>query len=106
MVLHKLPPGSNCTYHHTGVPPGDYNLKVMARDPVRGDRKVIYNHLWVNSDDINDPYCFTHLINRGWRVEGRNFTVEFTATGIATGFVCTLDRTEHTVCKYYMYPCH
>ena len=106
MVYYTHPAGSSGTYHRTGIPPGDYSLKVIARDPVRRDRKAITNRLWVNSDDINDPYCFTHLINHGWRVEGRNFTVEFTATGIATGFVCTLDRTEHNDCKHYMYSCH
>ena len=94
-----LSTGSNGTYSRTGIPPGDYTLRVVARDPVRGDRKVIRNRLWVHSDDANDPYCITYLINRGWRVEGRNFTVEFTATGIASGFVCTLDRMERIDCK-------
>ena len=77
---------------------------MVAKDPVRGDRKVIRNRLWVHSDDANDPFCVTHLINRGWRVEGRNFIVEFTATGIATGFVCSVDGMGHIGCKiFYVY---
>ena len=62
---------------------------------------MIRNRLWVHSDDANDPYCITYLINRGWRVEGRTFTVEFTATGIASGFECALDRMEHIDCKIF-----
>ena len=96
-----LPAGSNGTYSRSGIPPGDYILRVIARDPVRGDRKVIRNRLGVHSDDASDPYCTTYLINRGWRVEGRNLTVEFTATGIASGFECALDRMEHIECKDY-----
>ena len=98
-----LPAGSNGTYSRSGIPPGNYTLRVVARDPVRGDRKVIRIRLGVHSDDASDPYCTTYLINRGWRVEGRNLTVEFTATGIASGFECALDRMEHIECKDYVY---
>ena len=55
--------------------------------------------LGVHSDDANDPYHITYLINCGWRAESRDVTVEFTATGIATGFQCAVDRMEHVNCK-------
>ena len=71
---------------------------MVAKDPVGGDRKVIRARLWVHSDEA---FCTIHLINRGWRVEGRTFTVEFTATGIATGFVCTLDGIRQIGCKIF-----
>ena len=91
--------GSNGTYRRTGIPHGDYTLRVIATNPLTNETKVIRNRLWVHSEDANDPYCITYLINRGWRVEGRNFTVEFTATGVATGFKCSLDKKGHHDCK-------
>lgn len=60
---------------------------------------MIRSRLLVHSDEPSDPFCVTYLINRGWRVEGRNVTVEFTSTGIASGFECSLDRGEHVDCK-------
>ena len=60
---------------------------------------MIRSTLLVHSDNHSDPFCTTYLINRGWRVEGRNVTVEFTSTGIASGFECALDRGEHVNCK-------
>ena len=38
------------------------------------------------------------------RVEGRNFTVKFTVTGIASGFECVLDGMEH-IDHRVMVPC-
>jgi hypothetical protein len=93
---------SSGTYRRTGIPPGDYTLRVIAYDPVRGDKKVIRNRLWVQSDDPNNAYCITYLKNRGWRVVNGTFIVEFTATGVASGadaeFECALNRNKPVPC--------
>ena len=98
-----MPPGSDGTYRRTGIAPGDYTLRVIAYDRVRGDRQVIRSRLWVHSEDASDPYCITYLINRGWRLEGDMFTVEFAATGAASGadaeFECSVDRDIHESCE-------
>ena len=95
--------GSSGTYRRTGIPPGDYTLRVIAYDPVRGDKKVIRNRLWVQSDDPNNAYCITYLKNRGWRVVNGTFIVEFTATGVASRadaeFECALNRNKPVPCE-------
>ena len=68
----------------------------MAKDPVTRERKVINIELVVNSDE---EYCAVHLINRGWRVEDKDIIVEFSTTGNATGFLCSVNREEEK-CKF------
>ena len=54
-----LPAGSNGTYHHTGIPPGDYTLKVTARDPVRGDHKEILYDLQVKPQFVDSYHVLS-----------------------------------------------
>ena len=96
--------GSSGVYNRTGIPPGDYTLRVIAFDPIRkGDKAVIRNRLWVHSSDPNDPYCIMYLKNRGWGVSGNTFSVDFTGTGLASGsnaeFECSLNRETPYPCK-------
>ena len=95
--------GSSGSYRRTGIPPGDYTLRVIAYDPVRGDRKVLRSRLWVQSDDPNDGYCIIYPINRGWRVVNDTFMVEFAATGLASGanaeFECSLNGNKPVSCE-------
>ena len=76
---------------------------MIAYDPVRGDRKVIRNKLWVQSDDPNDGYCIIYLINRGWRIVNDTLMVEFAATGLASGanakFECFLNGNKPIPCE-------
>ena len=85
------------------MPHGDYTLRVIATDPIRGDRQVIRSRLWVHSDDANDPYCILYLRHRGWRVVDDTFIVDFAGTGAASrsdaAFECSLDRTAHVPCE-------
>ena len=92
----SFPSGSSGTFFRSGLPPGDYTLRVIARDRARREKKVIRNRLWMHGDDV---YCIINLINRGWRVEGNRFTVEFNSTGVANGFLCSVDRQGHNPCK-------
>ena len=77
---------------------------MIAYDPVRRDRQVIRTRLWVHSSDENDQFCITYLNNRGWRVVGDTFTVDFTATGAASRedakFVCSMNRGKAEPCEY------
>ena len=77
--------------------PGRKVLRVIARDHVRKEKQIIQAILPVPEDD---HFCHTYLINRRWRVEGSTFTVEFTSTGIASGFMCVLDRQDMKNCKF------
>ena len=97
-----LSAGSSGTYNRTDLKAvvAPFTLRVVALDPVTGKKLVLRSRLWVHSEDASDPYCITYLINRGWRVEGDMFTVEFAATGAASGFQCSLDRTPHVPCEY------
>ena len=83
--------GSNGSYTRTGIPPGAYVLRVVAIDPFSRDRKVLNFDFFVDSEE---QHCSVHLTNRGWRVEGRSFIVEFSSTGVTTGFTCSLNREE------------
>lgn len=90
-------------YNRSGIPHGDYTLRVIAYDPIRGDRQVIRSRLWVHSDDVNDPYCILYLTNRGWRVVNGMFIVDFAGTGEASkpdaAFECSLDRNTPVPCE-------
>ena len=101
--FHKIIAGSSGEYNETGMPHGDYTLRVIATDPIRGDRQVIRSRLWVHSDDANDPFCILYLRNRGWRVVKDVFVVEFAGTGLASradaAFECILDRTTPVPCE-------
>ena len=56
-----------------------------------GDKKVITNNLLLHRDE---SYCAIYLINHGWRVEGQTFAVDFSSTGEATQFTCSLNGEE------------
>lgn len=98
MVLHCGCAGSSGVFDRTGIPHGDYTLRVIARDLDRPNEApaITRNRLWVHGDDI---FCVTRLINRGVTVEGNTFTVDFAATGVVQSYVCSLDRTEYFECK-------
>ena len=89
MLFKLLQIGSAGTYSLSSVPAGRKVLKVIVKDVVRKERKVVRIGLPLPE---NDDVCYTHLINRGWRVDGDRFTVEFTSTGNAQGYTCVLDR--------------
>lgn len=82
---------SNGSYTRTGIPPGAYVLRVVAIDPFSRDRKILNFDFFVDSEE---QHCSVHLTNRGWRVEGQSFIVEFSSTGVTTGFTCSLNREE------------
>ena len=105
LPTHTNATGSSGVYNVSGIPPGDYTLRVIAYDPLRGeDRAVIRNRLWVHSSDPIDQYCIMYLKNRGWGVSGNTFSVDFTGTGEASGpnaeFECSVDRQPHEPCEY------
>lgn len=85
-------------FERSGIPHGDYTLRVIARDLSRPNEApaIVRNRLWVHGDDI---FCVTHLMNRGNVVNGNDVTVEFQATGIVQSYLCSLDRTEYFECK-------
>ena len=47
----------------------------------------------------SEDHCAVHLINRGLRVEENDVIVEFSTTGNATGFLCSVNREEFQ-CKF------
>ena len=75
-----------------GLPIGGNVLRVVAVDPVRNERAVIRNRLRVRADS---RFCIVVGIN-GQVTVGRNnnVTIEFTGTGLTTGFQCLMDRQE------------
>ena len=95
--------GSNGTYRRDDLTVGDFTLRVIAYDPLRGDMAVIRARLWVHSTDLNDLFCIMYLKNRGWGVSGTTFSVDFTGTGTASaanggGFECSVDRKTPETC--------
>jgi hypothetical protein len=94
---------SNGSYRRTGIPTGDFTLRVIAYDPLREDKAVIRSRLWVHSTDPDDLYCIMYLLNRGWSVSGTTFSVDFTGTGAASAsnngrFECSVNRREPQPC--------
>lgn len=57
---------------------------------------MINFQLLLNGDE---EYCAVHLVNRGWRVEDNEIIVEFSTTGMAPRFLCSLNREEFK-CKF------
>ena len=86
------PPGTSGFFRHTGLPIGDHVLRVVVVDPVRNERTVIRNRLRVRADS---RFCIVVGIN-GQVTVGRNnnVTIQFTGTGLTTGFQCLMDRQE------------
>ena len=77
-----------------GLPIGGNVLRVVAVDPVRNERAVIRNRLRVRADS---RFCIVVGIN-GQVTVGRNnnVTIQFTGTGLTTGFQCTWIDRSHT----------
>lgn len=90
MSVFNYSAGSSGIFSRTNIPPGQYILRVVARTAT-GDKKVVTNSLLLHRDEM---YCAIYLINRGWRVEGKTFVLEFSSTGVTTQFVCSLNREE------------
>ena len=85
-------------FERDGIPPGDYTLRVVARDPSRPRerRAVARNRIWVHGDD---EFCVVVLQNRARTIDGNSVTFEFEGTGLTNGYRCILDRTEFVECK-------
>ena len=94
LSLHLPPPptGTSGFYRRTGLPAGDHELRVVAVDPVRNERTVIRNRLQVCAAST---FCVVVGTNAALTVgRNNNVTVEFTGTGLTTGFQCIMDRRE------------
>ena len=84
--------GSSGQFESEGVPPGDYVLRIVARDPSNPqDKIVLRNTVSIPKDD---EFCVVGLWNRGLTVSGNSATIEFYNVGVATHFQCVLDRTN------------
>ena len=92
--------GSNGTYKIDGISPGDYTLRIVARDPRRpsSEKAVLRSRIKMRSSDV----CVVHLVNDGITVEGNTVIVDFLTTGNVepTGYLCSLDRARFVECKY------
>lgn len=111
MIMHLSPSllctiGSSGVYDRSGIPHGDYTLRVIARDPSRPNEMpaIVRNRLWVHGDNV---FCVTHLMNRGIVINGNTVTIEFQTTSAnARSHLCSLDRTAYFECKIsYMCMC-
>ena len=97
--------GSNGRYEYTGLRPGDFTLRVVAKDPFVSERSnpnfraIARNRLWVHGDNV---FCVTHLKNDGITVDQNTLTVDFYSTGNPTGFLCSFDRGEFFECKFLL----
>jgi len=93
------PPGTSGIYKRTGLPVGDHVLRVVAVDPVRNETAVIRNRIRVREAST---FCVVVGTNAGLTVgRNNNVTVEFTGTGVTTGFQCIMDRQEpYFDCKW------
>lgn len=86
-------------YEMNGIPPGDYTLRIVARDPRRpSDKKaVLRNRLRMRDNGA----CIVHVMNNGLTVEGNTMTIDFLSSGKPgpTGYLCSLDRQAYVECK-------
>ena len=90
--------GSDGIYEIDGIPPGDYTLRVVARDPRRpsNEKAILRNRLKMRDSGA----CVVYLVNDGLSVDGNTVTVDFRSTGSPgpTGYLCSLDRTRYVEC--------
>ena len=73
---------------------------MTAKDRDRKERQVIRSILPV---PVDNQFCHVYLINRLWRVQGSTFIVEFTSTGIASGYMCVLDQKSMKNCEFTVF---
>ena len=91
--------GSMGKFSRANVPPGSYVLRIEARDLSTGEKNVMPTAIEL---DANEEHCTTYLINRGLRVEDRTLIVEFTSTGLFSGFTCILNG-QSSQCTYVLF---
>lgn len=86
-----------------GLPPGNYTLRAVARDPRRPSaEKTVIRNIFRIYPKGNSQACVVHAVNNGLTVEGNRMTVHFTSTGNPgpTDYRCYLDRSSKFVeCK-------
>lgn len=84
-----------------GIPPGDYSLRAVARDPRRpsAEKAILRNRIRIYNNNDSAGACVVHAVNNGFRVEGNTMTIDFTSTGNPgpTAFLCSLDRSRRFV---------
>ena len=88
--------GSSGSVTFTGLPVGDYVIRVIAGDTVSSDRAVIRSGLWILG---NNDFCTVTAINHRVTVFGNFAVLEFGNTGSPTGFHCRLDRQQYFPCE-------
>ena len=88
--------GSIGTFSRTGVLPGIYFLRIVARDLITREKKVLTTTIDLNA---SEDHCTPYLINRQLRIDGNMVSVEYTSTGQYNGFMCSLNRQE-IPCKF------
>ena len=94
--------GSNGVYEMDDIPPGDYTLRAVARDPRRPsvEKTILRNKIRIYG--TTEGTCVVHAVNTGLTVEQNTMTIHFTSTGnpTPTGYRCFLDRSKRYVeCK-------
>lgn len=99
MVSHANPiefhTGSSGKVTFSKIEPGDYILRVVARND-KDDRAAVSRRIFVS----NGSHCAVHLINSGLTIYGDNAKVEFATTGLPiSGITCTVDS-QHFPCTY------
>lgn len=90
------------------IPPGDYTLRAVARDPRRpsAEKTVLRNKIRIYNSPVGS--CVVHAVNNGLVVDRNTMTIHFTSTGNPRpiGYLCNLDRSKRFVeCKHYFSAC-
>jgi hypothetical protein len=90
-------------FHHSGMRPGRYSIRVIARDPFTRERAVLRGSFTIpdekSSGDEKD-HCGVTIINTGTQVKYSDVSVYFAGTGASEEFVCRIDKGSNRSCKF------
>ena len=79
--------------------PGNYTLRVVARDPETERQEELVGRFHVSSRMHSHSFCSVHLINCGARLERGTLTVEFAGTGLASKECAKFDCCLNEICE-------
>lgn len=88
-------------FQNSNLLPGRYSLRIVARDPLTGDRAILRGYFTVTQDlsQPEKPVCGVIIVNTGSAVQDNSIEVYFTSTGATEGFQCRVDQGRRGRCK-------
>ena len=93
----SLSAGSSGQFHHSGLTPNTYSLRIVAKDPITDERAILRGDFTVIGDE-DEEFCGVTIINTGTEVKNGETEVHFTGVGATKSFKCRMDKERSKPC--------